>query len=508
MSDIIKSVSVDSVMLSKTNPRSKLSEGNLEELSKSIADHGIIRHLLVRPIMGDKYELVDGERRLKAALKLEMEEVPVIIREMTDREALELQIIDFLHKKEIHPVEECTAFMQLMLDKNYTPQIIAEKISKPVHYVEQRLSFQYLINPIRKAFEENKITIGHASLLARMQEEDQRELYEWLHLGFKNEYRPVNDLKERINSNYMTNLQQVGFSKSDSTLIEGVPSCKECPKRTGFNQELFNDISSKEICTDKKCFAVKVAAHISREEKKIVEETGEKPVKVSSKMWTSDKKLLTSDNYDVVKGKEKPENTKKAIIYDGENKGKVVSIVVKKDLAEQKTDHARVTGSSTTVKKKSDVEIKNEEIKAQREEKIANRVLDGILVSIRDERKPIRLNAFEIEKILDFTNFQNSDDKLMANRRGWKFNGYIGYSDVVEKAKKVFKEDLDEWHLFLIEYSWLEDVTDDYSCLRKAAINHYQVDVASIEKQVADELPFVKEEKAEKPVKEGKKKAA
>ncbi len=112
MPDLFKSIAVDNIKLSATNPRSRLSEGNLNELVESIREHGVITPVLLRPLTGDLFELVDGERRFRAAQKLELEELPAIIRELSDIEVVEIQIISSLHKKDIHPLDECHGFQQ------------------------------------------------------------------------------------------------------------------------------------------------------------------------------------------------------------------------------------------------------------------------------------------------------------------------------------------------------------------------------------------------------------
>ena len=509
MPDLFKSIAVDNIKLSTTNPRSKLSEGNINELVESIREHGVITPVLLRPLSGDLYELVDGERRFRAAQKLELEELPAIIRELSDIEVVEIQIISSLHKKDIHPLDECHGFQQLIDIKNYSPAMIADKISKPLPYVYQRLSFQYLINPVRKAFEEGKINVGHAGLLARMQEHDQEELFAWLHI-YGDQWHTVQQLKENIHNKFMTNLNQAAFSKNEEELVKGVGSCKECPKRTGFNEELFNDVSSKDVCTDRKCFEKKVQAHITRETKKIETETGEKPVKISSEHYVSGGggKILTKSDYEVIKGKTDRTDVKKAIITHGENKGKVVQIVVKKEAEATKLQ-------SPQSKQKSEVEKKNEEIKFQRREKANHLILDAILENISNERSPITFDDFEMKRMVYCLCDNEGDQTLVSKRRQWQKSEYLNTDEFIKLMNKKLKAGDDgELVKLMVELSWSAELevhfynTDNGKELRKAAVDHYGVDVAAIDKKVAEEIPFLKEEKKEKPAKKTKKKAA
>ena len=109
-----KAVAVTAIHLPPQQPRRYFDPDKLEQLVLSIKEHGILEPLLVRPRPGDEYELVAGERRYRAAQKLGLTEVPVVIRKLTDEEALALSLIENLHREDLNPVEETEGILQLL----------------------------------------------------------------------------------------------------------------------------------------------------------------------------------------------------------------------------------------------------------------------------------------------------------------------------------------------------------------------------------------------------------
>ena len=109
-----KAVAVTAIHLPPQQPRRYFDPDKLEQLVLSIKEHGILEPLLVRPRPGGEYELVAGERRYRAAQKLGLAEVPVVIRKLTDEEALALSLIENLHREDLNPVEETEGILQLL----------------------------------------------------------------------------------------------------------------------------------------------------------------------------------------------------------------------------------------------------------------------------------------------------------------------------------------------------------------------------------------------------------
>lgn len=172
----LEMVSLDQLKPSKTNPRKRFDEHALNELAESIKKQGIVQPILVRA-NGSGYEIVAGERRFRAAKIAGLVDVPVIVRELKDQDVLEIQVIENLQRMDLHPLEEAEGYRQLMrLPKPhcYDAAKIAEHVGRSVKYVYDRIKLLDLIEPLQKDFRDDKITAGHAILLARLSSADQK----------------------------------------------------------------------------------------------------------------------------------------------------------------------------------------------------------------------------------------------------------------------------------------------------------------------------------------------
>lgn len=158
---------------SPLNPRSRVRD--LDELTASVAAVGILEPLLVRPRPdAPGFEVIAGGRRLAAAKAAGLQVAPCLVRELDDAHALELAIIENNQRGDIHPLDEAEAFKRLAaLDQAYTLEAIAAKIGRPLAYVRARLRLLNLAKPAREAFAEDRITLGHAQLLATLAAEQQ-----------------------------------------------------------------------------------------------------------------------------------------------------------------------------------------------------------------------------------------------------------------------------------------------------------------------------------------------
>jgi len=164
---------LDQLRESPANPRRHWDKFALEDLAASIRTVGILEPLLVRPVNG-RHEIVAGGRRFRAAKLVGLTEVPVIVRTLTDQQALEASIIENLQRADVHPLDEADGYRALMAaDPAYTPEAIAAKVGKSKSYVYQRLKLADLAPAVKKAFEADRITAGHAILIARLSPADQ-----------------------------------------------------------------------------------------------------------------------------------------------------------------------------------------------------------------------------------------------------------------------------------------------------------------------------------------------
>jgi ParB family chromosome partitioning protein len=250
-----RSVPIGILVESATNPRKRFDEKNLEELAASMKAQGILAPLLVRELEENKYEVVAGARRLRAAKLAELEKLPVRVVKLTDAEAIEAQCVENLQREDIHPLEEALGFKSLLGlgEPIYTVASVASRCGKSEAYIYGRIRLADLIPPVAEAFLKDQITIGHALLIAKLPASQQQEAFSaafrglWTSEGNSQVLIPVRELAAWIESNILLQLASAPFDKQDETLVPEAGSCANCPKRTGFNKLLFPDVR-KDSC--------------------------------------------------------------------------------------------------------------------------------------------------------------------------------------------------------------------------------------------------------------------
>lgn len=154
-------------------PRKNFNENNLNELAESIRHYGIIQPLIVTQTNG-KYELIAGERRLRAAKILGMQSVPAIIRQAGEQQKLELALVENLQREDLNPIEMAIAYRKLLDEFNLNQDQLAEKVGKSRPVITNTLRFLNLPSEIQEALIEGKITEGHAKVIAGLESENQQ----------------------------------------------------------------------------------------------------------------------------------------------------------------------------------------------------------------------------------------------------------------------------------------------------------------------------------------------
>ena len=155
-------------------PRSHFDSRRLEDLAASIKKHGIIQPLIVTRSETDGYQLVAGERRLRAAQSLGMSAVPVIVRKAADLEKLELALIENIQREDLNPVEEAKAYQRLIDEFNLTQEELAKRVGKNRSVIANSLRLLSLPEVIRKALMSGQITVGHAKALLSFDSEEKQ----------------------------------------------------------------------------------------------------------------------------------------------------------------------------------------------------------------------------------------------------------------------------------------------------------------------------------------------
>lgn len=157
-------VPIEHVAPNPRNPRRSFGEAELADLAQSIREHGIVQPVVVRPA-GGLYEIIAGERRWRAAQRAGLTEIPVLIRDVDDRVALELAIIENVQRADLNPVEEAQGYQQLIDDHNYTQADLGQVIGKSRSHVANTLRLLKLPEVIRDMLVEGTLSAGHARTL-------------------------------------------------------------------------------------------------------------------------------------------------------------------------------------------------------------------------------------------------------------------------------------------------------------------------------------------------------
>lgn len=153
-------------------PRTHYDSAKLEDLKASIKEKGVLQPILVREKNGE-YEVVAGERRLRAARALNMKEIPVIIKALTDQEALVIALVENIQREELNPMEEAEAFKRLIEEFHYTQDAVADSVGKDRSTVSNLLRLLKLPAEIQKSVYDETLSVGHARALLSV--EDSRE---------------------------------------------------------------------------------------------------------------------------------------------------------------------------------------------------------------------------------------------------------------------------------------------------------------------------------------------
>ena len=334
-----RTLAIDQLRESSTNPRRTFDPDKLQELAQSIRAQGVLVPLIVRNVAADEYEVVAGARRFRAAKAAELFSVPVRVVELSDAEALTLQLVENAQREDVHPLEEAYAYRALldMPEPKYDVASIALKVGKSVGHVYGRLRFVDLIEDAAKAFLENRLTAGHALLIARLPQAQQSQALE---AAFRSQWGstekqvvPVRELAQWIRQQLMLQLEDAIFDREDETLIPEAGSCARCPKRTGFNTALFDDFQNDDRCLDSVCYEAKVAAWLKRQ-------TEQNPALVQvSEYWgqQKDQLVIQRGQYVEIKPRENTEEPQKpaevvcgsaatGIVVEGQHLGKTIQI--------------------------------------------------------------------------------------------------------------------------------------------------------------------------------------
>lgn len=156
----------------RDQPRKIFDDEALSELADSIAQHGIIQPLLVRPLLGGGYQIIAGERRWRAARMAGLEEVPVLVKETVESQVMELALVENLQREDLNPIEEAEGLQTLVETYGMTQEEAAKKVGKSRPAVANTMRLLLLPKSVLTMVKENKLTAGHARALLSLSDDD------------------------------------------------------------------------------------------------------------------------------------------------------------------------------------------------------------------------------------------------------------------------------------------------------------------------------------------------
>lgn len=255
-------VALSLIQPNPNNPRKHFDEKKLAELAEDIRQHGVMQPIEVRPIPGgSEFELVFGERRLRAAKLAGLDAIPAMVREWSDAEVAERQLVENLHREDLHPLEEAEGVLALHMKHGLDVDAIGERVKKSPEWVYSRLKLCALIEPAKKALGEKRLTTWSAIELARYPAEVQgKALKQVLAGSLDGEPMPQRQVLDLLRREFLLELKGAAFDPSDADLVPAAGACPNCTKRTGAQAQLFGEVKEKDLCTDGGCYRAKVAA--------------------------------------------------------------------------------------------------------------------------------------------------------------------------------------------------------------------------------------------------------
>lgn len=206
---------IDSVQPDSSQPRKHFDEMALEELADSIRQYGVIEPLIVR-VHDAGYTIIAGERRYRAAKLAGLKTVPAVIRDYSDREILEISLIENLQREDLNPIEEAQAYKRLIDEFGLTQEDIASRVSKSRSAVANSIRLLSLSSDIRGLLADGSITAGHGRALLSIADESARS-----------------DVATRIASESLSVRDVEDIGRSEETAVPGVPEEEEAPAASG-----------------------------------------------------------------------------------------------------------------------------------------------------------------------------------------------------------------------------------------------------------------------------------
>jgi ParB family transcriptional regulator, chromosome partitioning protein len=269
-SDTFKNISIDEIDFSPLNYRKHFSQQDLDNFAAELLQHGIISPLTVREMPAGRFELVAGERRLRAARIAKLKEVPAIIKSLSDEEVIEIQLAENIQRENPHPMHEAQAIGQMQQSGKNIDEI-AGRLGKSKQFVYGRIKLLSLIESFQEMFLAGIITLHQAVEIAGISTESQQDFFDADCRDWKSiEDFSIDDLQYALRS-YKYDLKNAPFNIKDKKLVPEAGACNVCPSNTATLKSLFPEYAKQAICSNKECYQKKCTAHLVNELLKMVD---------------------------------------------------------------------------------------------------------------------------------------------------------------------------------------------------------------------------------------------
>lgn len=265
MTQTLLMIAVAELFESPTNPRKTFKQSSLEELAESLKQNGLLHPIVARPRAEGGYEVVTGARRTRAAKIAGLVDVPVTVRDYTDDEVLEIQIIENSQREDVDPLEEAYGYKALVDKGLYDTAGLASKFSKSIDTIQRRLALARIDPEVAAFMLENSAPLVALELVATLADvEDQREAADyWRKEGFTYRKYTYADFKQHVSREFLTELERATFDLEDPTLRPDMGPCTTCQFNTGSSLALFPD-GDHGKCLKPSCFRSKGTITVDR----------------------------------------------------------------------------------------------------------------------------------------------------------------------------------------------------------------------------------------------------
>jgi ParB/RepB/Spo0J family partition protein len=365
--------------------RKRFNPDKMQELADSIARKGVVQPITVRQVKSGliKYQIVAGERRWSASGIAGKTTVPCIVRELSDQDALEIQLLENIEREDLHPIDESDAYQFFAETYNLSIHEIALRVGKTDSYIANRLKLKEAIPEVLKDFEEGFLPFGSVLEIVKYSQDIQPLILEKAYKDWDGDREAgpetLKDLRKTIQEDILLELENAPFSKKSTTLLKTGLACLNCPQRTGANATLFGEQTAKsDRCLNRTCYDQKKHNHIlelqAKQSINLVKDSGDSDARIPLVYWHRSERqkefpdALCDKEFKKVSG-EKCKSAENALQVDGTEK--LQTILICRDINCKK--HGIGSGNSSI--KTPEAESENKLIR--KEELFDIRVVEG-----------------------------------------------------------------------------------------------------------------------------------